>query len=603
MRKIPQTAHVVATLTSRPTPAHREAMVAVPGVRVYGSDLLIPHHALTLAMQKAQELQLHFHAASWAPGAAPPSAAPREWHDVEQELREGAEAREFVLDGFLTEYQRAALCFAWGKNGVHFWHPTGAGKTLTGILWGLLTPGNIIIVTRAASRLQYGREVERYTHLRPYVVRPASTLKKSAQTLEEYMAEPGRRVVIVGWEALTHNLSILEQYAWTSAIYDESHRGKSSKRWDRVPLTELEGTDDERAAMIRSQESEARSRGGFITENDDGSRSMMVPVLNTASAAARVARLADRRALTTATPVKDRVRDLWGQLDLAEPDSWGSATTWMNRYCDRKPGIYGGYDTTGMSNMEELTERISPVVHRIDYRDTHRSLPPKRRQSVYVAPEDQGRPTAGFPAELRAAAKRGPSAILECKLAQAASKKRKAVIQLVGDHVGSKQKVVIFTGRKRDVDTLGEELRKKLKGTQVWAAHGGSTPTQRQQVVDDYMEHPGPCVLVGTGDAFGEAINLHDTDAALFVMLPWTPGQVRQWEGRFCRLGQKRPVVVYYVVAENTVDEHVADKLISKLPGVEKVAQDTELAEARYAIGGMEDEEALVDSILSKLED
>jgi hypothetical protein len=33
------------------------------------------------------------------------------------------------------------------------------------------------------------------------------------------------------------------------------------------------------------------------------------------------------------------------------------------------------------------------------------------------------------------------------------------------------------------------------------------------------------------------------------------------------------------------------------------VAQDTELAEARYAIGGMEDEEALVDSILSKLED
>nr|MCH9834211.1 SWF/SNF helicase family protein [bacterium] len=167
----------------------------------------------------------------------------------------------------------------------------------------------------------------------------------------------------------------------------------------------------------------------------------------------------------------------------------------------------------------------------------------------------------------------------------------------------SKQKVVIFTGRKRDVDTLGEEMRKKLKGTQVWASHGGSTPTQRQQIVDDYMAHPGPCVLVGTGDAFGEAINLHDTDAALFVMLPWTPGQVRQWEGRFCRLGQKRPVVIYYVVAENTVDEHVADKLISKLPGVEKIAQDTELAEARHAIGGTEDEDALVDSILAKLED
>ena len=70
---------------------------------------------------------------------------------------------------------------------------------------------------------------------------------------------------------------------------------------------------------------------------------------------------------------------------------------------------------------------------------------------------------------------------------------------------------------------------------------------------------------------FGEAINLHDTDAALFVMLPWTPGQVRQWEGRFCRLGQKRPVVIYYVISEDTVDEHVADKLIGKLPGAENL--------------------------------
>ena len=603
MRKIPRTAHVIARLTERLTPNQRDQMTAVPGVRAYGAELLIPHHALSLAMDRASDLSLLFDGGDWSPGAAPPSAAPREWSHVEEDLRAGGEARSFVLDGFLTEYQRAALCFSWNKCGVHFWHPTGAGKTLTGILWSLLDPGNVIIVTRAASRLQYGREIERYTHVRPYVLRPSSVLKKGAQTLDEYMQGEGRRMVVVGWEALTHNLDALSEYQWASAIYDESHRGKSSKRWQRIPLAELDGDSDARADRMQQQEQEARGRGGFITADDDGSRSMMIPVLNTAAAAAQVARQATRRALTTATPVKDRVRDLWGQLDLAEPDSWGSATTWMNRYCDRKPGLYGGFDTTGMSNMDELTERLVHIVHRIDYRDTHRSLPPKRRQSVYIAPEDQGRPTAGFPGELKAAAKRGPSAILECKLAQAASKKRKAVIQLVGDHVGSKQKVVIFTGRTRDVDTLGGELRKKLKGTQVWAAHGGSTPTQRQQVVDDYMEHPGPCVLVGTGDAFGEAINLHDTDAALFVMLPWTPGQVRQWEGRFCRLGQKRPVVIYYVVAENSVDEHVADKLISKLPGVEKVAQDTELAEARYAIGGMEDEDALVDSILSKLED
>jgi superfamily II DNA or RNA helicase len=602
MRKIPQTLHAVVRLTDTPLPQVKDLLVQIPGVRVYGREVLVPHHGLDLVQSAMESAQLALASAGWAGGRAP-SAAPTAWNQVEQVLREEEEVRSFVLDGFLTEYQKDALCFSHGVDGVHLWHPTGSGKTLSGILWSLMVPGNVLVVTRAASRLQYGREIERYTHVRPYVLRPSSSLKKGAQTLSEYMSQSGRRIVVVGWEALTHNLDDLLSYTWTSAIYDESHRGKSSKRWQRIPLAELDGDSDQRAARIQEQETQARSRGGFITADDDGSRAMMVPVLNTAAAAAKVARNVRRRLLTTATPVKDRVRDLWGQLDLGEPDAWGSATVWMDRYCDRKPGLYGGYDTTGMSNEDELTERLTRIVHRIDYRDTHRMLPPKRRQSVYIAPEDQGRPTAGFPAELKRAAQRGPSALMECKLAQAASKKRKAVIQLVGDHVGSKQKVVIFTGRKRDVDELGKELRKKLKDVQVWAAHGGSTPTQRQQVVDDYMEHPGPCVLVGTGDAFGEAINLHDTDAALFVMLPWTPGQVRQWEGRFCRLGQKRPVVIYYVVAENSVDEHVADKLISKLPGVEKIAQDTELAEAKYAIGGIEDEDALVDSILSKLED
>jgi hypothetical protein len=97
---------------------------------------------------------------------------------------------------------------------------------------------------------------------------------------------------------------------------------------------------------------------------------------------------------------------------------------------------------------------------------------------------------------------------------------------------------------------------------------------------------------------------MQDTDAALFVMLPYTPGQVRQWEGRFCRLGQKRPVTIYYVVAEGTVDEHVADILIRKLPAVEKVAKDEELAAAKDVIAGFdvrEDDDTFADGLLSKI--
>ena len=306
--------------------------------------------------------------------------------------------------------------------------------------------------------------------------------------------------------------------------------------------------------------------------------------------------------------MKDRVRDLWAQLDIVEPDSWGSATSWLDRYADRKPGTYGGYDTTGQSNIPELTERLALVTHHIAYATTHRQLPPKRRQSVYVGAEDQIPPSAGFARELKDAQRRGATAVLEVKLAEAASRKRKAVLGLIEDHVFAGGKVVLFTGRRKDVDVLGELIRKseavKARGASVWAAHGDNSSEERSNIVLDYMAHPGPCVLVGTGDSFGESLNMQDTDAALFVMLPYTPGQIRQWEGRFCRLGQKRPVTIYYVVAEGSVDEHVADILIRKLPAVEQVAKDEELAAAKDVIAGFDSNErpdAFADKILSKI--
>jgi SNF2 family DNA or RNA helicase len=118
------------------------------------------------------------------------------------------------------------------------------------------------------------------------------------------------------------------------------------------------------------------------------------------------------------------------------------------------------------------------------------------------------------------------------------------------------------------------------------------------------MAHPGPCVLVGTGHAFGEALSLDTADAVLFVMLPYTPGQLRQWEGRFMRASTKKPVIIYYVIAEGTADEHIASLLIDKLPNVEKVANDIELGEAREVLAGFEvmSDDDFAKSILSEID-
>ncbi len=618
----------------------------LPGVKPKGAGWMVPGNALKVVASLCERYHVDIAFAKWQI----PPAQGATWEEVEAQLAQGGEVREFVLDGFLTTYQKDAIAFGWYKLGAHYWHPTGSGKTLTGILVALVAPGPMIIVTRAASRLQYGREVERFTNLKPYVVRPdgerrglmtvqgqtwvdffkekmpelgkaalvAEAWKKAkaahgvtvqrGSDLDDYMKEcrenQQRPVIVVGWEALTLHLPKLQKLGAGSVIFDELHQGKNAKRWEVVPLADLEGSMD----TLRKQDREAKKLGGFIKDTEEG-RKMFVPVMNRAAAAAALARTTYKRIGTTATPIKDRIRDLWSQLDVIEPNAWGNKTTWENRHADRRPGAYGGYDTTGTSNIPELNDRLDGITHILKYEDTHRHLPPKRRQSVYLAPEDQCRPTGGFAKERKDAAKRGATALLEVGLAEAASRKRPAVVGLVEDHVSSKQKVVLFTARRRDCEALGKSIRSaktvKKDEVTVWVAHGGNTQDDRDEIIREYMAHPGPCVLVGTGPAFGESLNIHDTDAAFFVMLPYTPGQLRQWEGRFCRLGQQRPVVIYYVIAEGTVDEHMAAILIDKLPAVEKVVDDTELAEARGALSGIdpnESDEEFAQRILADLD-
>lgn len=607
-----------------------EEISKIAGVRNKGY-WQVPFNALSIVNTLLQQFPtISIGAAGWEK----PPTKKVEWPEVEMSLRVEGSLHEWVYS-FYTEYQKDAISFSWGKEGTHFWHSTGSGKTLSGISSALELSGLVVVVTRAASRLQYAREIERFTKCRPYVIRPATELKSRtlvrgesyrqfrsrfkgrglshgevAEMWREHMAKYGvdmpasladyvdrckaqamRPFIVVGWESLPENLDNLLSLNPAVAIFDEIHRAKSSKRYDVVVLGDLPEDLEQASTILRKEANEAKAKGGFIKNTDEGRR-MFIPVKNISSCAAALGRAVKKRIATTATPISNRVRDLWGQLDTVEPNAWGNATAWQNRYCDRHPGAYGGYDTSGESNREELNKRLENVAHILDYRVTHAQLPPKRRQSVYVAPSDQVQESAGFAKELQDAQKRGPTAVLEVKLAMAASRKRKAVLGLVEDHVYSKQKVILFTARRRDCDELGQLVRgvqavKDTKAT-VWASHGDDSTARRQEIVDEFMAHPGPCVLVATGHSFGESLNLQDADALMFVQLPYTPEKLRQWEGRVARHGQKRPVTIYFIIAENTVDEHIAQIIISKLPSVEAIAKDVELAEAAPILAGFD---------------
>ena len=238
-------------------------------------------------------------------------------------------------------------------------------------------------------------------------------------------------------------------------------------------------------------------------------------------------------------------------------------------------------------------------MHVVSREEMARTLPPKRRQLVYLSKADQTRP-AGFAEDMRRAARQGRQALFEMKLLEAASRKRNWIAETAADAVEAGQKVCVLTGRRKDCEALAKLIGKKAKGTPVWSGHGGDSTSYRDGIVKEYAAHDGGAAFVGTTDAFGEAIDgLQNTDLVIFGLLPWTPGQITQAEGRFSRHGSTRPVLLMYTVASGTADEAVADVLLNKLQSVEAVLDDKESGEVASTLAGDQNEDEIIASILN----
>lgn len=451
-------------------------------------------------------------------------------------------------------HQKKCLTPAFERDGFSVWSPPGSGKTLMGLVWSSWwARGPRVVITRAAARSTWVEECQKWTNMKPVVL--------YGQTPNVDIGCDPSILYITAWETLIYWKDALVKARPECLVMDEIHMGKASKR--SKPVIRPDGTTE--------------------WESMD----------NMTAAARAVAGVSGARLGLTATPVPNGVRDLWAQLDLCEPWQWGGGLSKFGvAYCD---GHHNGYgmEYKGYSNGDELTERLRFSKHRITQASISQHLPPKRRQVTRLDRSEQDKPEAGFAREIRSAGKQaqtgseeGRAALFEVLLQEAATRKRKYVVEQVADALRSGMKVVVFTGRRRDCDVLGEAITKAApSGAKVWTAHGGSPDGYRDQVRWEYMgneargipRHPGPCCIVGTGDAWGESVNLQDTDIAFFVMLPYTPRAIRQWEGRFQRMGGTRSVLIRYILAVGTVDEDVADTLLGKLPPVVDIVNDEEL--------------------------
>jgi len=142
------------------------------------------------------------------------------------------------------------------------------------------------------------------------------------------------------------------------------------------------------------------------------------------------------------------------------------------------------------------------------------------------------------------------------------------------DADGRLQKLIIFTEHRDTLDYLVQKLRRLLgRDEAVVAIHGGVRREERRKVQDQFTSLEDVSILVAT-DAAGEGLNLQRAHLMVNYDLPWNPNRIEQRFGRIHRIGQRHTCRLWNLVATDTREGQVFERLLAKLD------------EQRAALGG-----------------
>ncbi len=139
------------------------------------------------------------------------------------------------------------------------------------------------------------------------------------------------------------------------------------------------------------------------------------------------------------------------------------------------------------------------------------------------------------------------------------------------DAEGRQRKLIIFTEHRDTLNYLAVKIRGLIGNEEaVVMIHGGVKREERRKVQEMFRNDPAVRVLVAT-DAAGEGVNLQNANLMVNYDLPWNPNRLEQRFGRIHRIGQTEVCHLWNMVANETREGDVFQRLFEKLE-VERAA-------------------------------
>jgi superfamily II DNA or RNA helicase len=268
------------------------------------------------------------------------------------------------------------------------------------------------------------------------------------------------------------------------------------------------------------------------------------------------------------TPIENRLDELWSQVHFTNRGLLGGRRDFAERY-------EGPMQDGDAAVAARLRSRIRPFLLRRLKRDVAAELPPRTDALLTCELEPAERAVydavrAAVRADVVARLAEGGStlAALEAllRLRQAAchpglvpgheaatSSKVEALLDALGDAVADGHKALVFSQWTSFLDRVEPHL---ADADIAFTRLDGST-RDRAAVVDAFQRADGPPVMLVSLTAGGTGLNLTAADHVFLLDPWWNPAVEEQAADRAHRIGQERPVMVYRMVAKDTVEERV----------------------------------------------
>jgi len=273
------------------------------------------------------------------------------------------------------------------------------------------------------------------------------------------------------------------------------------------------------------------------------------------------------RVTLTGTPVENRLEELWSQMHFVNPGLLAGRKDFDERYAQPISRA-----DTGVA--KHLRERIRPFILRRLKKEVAPELPPRTEQILrcqLTGPEREVYNTVRVATQAKLMERAGAPNVMAAleallRLRQASchsglvpgqdaegSSKIDLLVETLSSVIAQGHKALVFSQWTGLLDRIEPHM---AHAELPYVRLDGQT-RDRQGVVDTFQASDGPPVMLISLKAGGTGLNLTAADHVFLVDPWWNPAVEDQAADRAHRIGQDKPVMVYRLVAEDTVEERI----------------------------------------------